>query len=68
VVPVQFSDDLHFNTIRVNEDGEMLESLEVEPGKYRRLIQGCRVFSRECPRREVEFEIKIVFSKEEGTG
>jgi hypothetical protein len=33
---------------------------------YRYLIDGCKDFARSCPRREVEFEIKISFSKDSG--
>ena len=68
VIPVPFSNDLHYNSIDGNETGERLEALEAEGLKYRNLIQGCRVFSRECPKREVEFEIKIRFAKEEKNG
>jgi hypothetical protein len=63
VVPVQFSGDLHFSNMGGEEAGGNSETSEGEAVKYRNLIQGCRVFARECQRREVEFEIKIVFAK-----
>lgn len=60
VVPVQFSEDLHFSTSHSDEIGEISE---LENAKYRNLVNGCRQFATNCPRREVEFEIKILFSK-----
>ena len=68
IVPLQFSRDLHFSSMGRDEADRDSETLEEEAVKYRNLIQGCRVFARECPRKEVEFEIKIVFAKEKRTG
>jgi hypothetical protein len=63
IVPVRFSNDLRFSTSRADET----ELLEVENARYQNLIKGCREFATNCPRSQVEFEIKILFAKEGGS-
>lgn len=65
VVPVRFSNDLLFGT---GLEDRTSETAEMENAAYRNLINGCRQFATECPRREVEFEIKILFKKNVGVG
>jgi hypothetical protein len=61
LVPIRFSDDLQFSA---NLEEEASETAQVENARYWNLISSCRQFAMECGRREVEFEVKVLFRKE----
>jgi hypothetical protein len=54
-MPVKFSEELLF--------GAGQENSERNNAAYQNLLKGCQQFARQSPRKEVEFEIKIMFSK-----
>jgi hypothetical protein len=63
-VPIKFATDVSFRSIQEADDGVRPEHSEFEIANYQSLLIGCREFARTCPKRSVEFEIKISFFKE----
>lgn len=64
VIPTKFATDISFRSIQEAGDGVSPESSELETAHYKNLLTGCREFARTCPKRLVEFEIKISYFKE----
>jgi hypothetical protein len=67
IIPNKFATDISFRSIPEAGNGGSSESSEIRTRQYQSLLNGCREFARSCPKRLVEFEIKIFFFKE-GTG
>ena len=64
IMPDKFATDIIFRSIQAG-DGVSPESSELDTARYQSLLTGCREFARTCPKRLVEFEIKISYLNED---